>query len=378
MNLLEIFKPGTHTDATGRTITFTADDLKKTAAAYDPEKYEAPLVVGHPRTDAPAYGWTKSLSFAEDRLRAEPDQVEAQFAELVNAGRFKKISSKFWLPDAPGNPVPGVYYLHHIGFLGAAAPAVKGLKSASFAADEEGLVEFTGWSDRENAGLWRRFREWLIGKFGADEADKVVPAWAIETLEDEARSPEQPVEAATAYSAPLTEENVMTQEEIAAKEAEFSQREKTLNDREAAFAEREETIKKQELSARKAEHAAFCAGLVKEGKLLPKQQAFAVEFMAGLSSEQTVEFAGGDTVKKTSPLEGFKAFLSAMPKVIEFAEIAGGKDDLPTAGTAGEKLTVLTRQKMAENKELTYSAAFCEVQTEHPDLAQAYAAEITG
>ncbi|OYW21050.1 MAG: hypothetical protein B7Z43_11640, partial [Sphingomonas sp. 12-62-6] len=43
-------------------------DLAATAAAYDPAKFEAPIVVGHPALDAPAYGWVRGLAFAEGTL----------------------------------------------------------------------------------------------------------------------------------------------------------------------------------------------------------------------------------------------------------------------------------------------------------------------
>lgn len=75
----------------------------------------------------------RSLAAGDDGLNAEPHQVDPEFAEMVNAGRFKKISASFYTPDAPNNPVPGVYYLRHVGFLGAQPPAVKGLKQAEFA-----------------------------------------------------------------------------------------------------------------------------------------------------------------------------------------------------------------------------------------------------
>ena len=133
---IQIFKPGRHTALSGQALEFSAADLSASAAAYDPTKSEAPIVVGHPALDAPAYGWVKSLAFADGALDAEPDQVDAAFAEMVAAGRFKKISASFFMPDAANNPVPGVYYLRHVGFLGAAAPAVKGLRNPSFAADE--------------------------------------------------------------------------------------------------------------------------------------------------------------------------------------------------------------------------------------------------
>jgi hypothetical protein len=59
---------------------------------------------------------------------------------MVNAERFNRISASFFLPDAPNNPVRGAYYLRHVGFLGAAAPAVKGLRKPQFSADSAGVI----------------------------------------------------------------------------------------------------------------------------------------------------------------------------------------------------------------------------------------------
>ena len=77
--------------------------------------------------------------------------MDAAFAETVAAGRFKKIFASFYSPDAPANPVPGVYYLRHVGFLGAQPPAVTGLRSPEFADNEAGVVEFADWGDLKNA-----------------------------------------------------------------------------------------------------------------------------------------------------------------------------------------------------------------------------------
>jgi hypothetical protein len=133
---LEIFKPGQHIASNGRTFNFTEADVSATARAYSPELHAAPLVVGHPAMDDPAYGWTQSLAFADHKLTALPVDVDPAFAELVNSRRYSKISAAFYHPDSPVNPVPGVYYLRHVGFLGAHPPAVQGLKSPSFASGD--------------------------------------------------------------------------------------------------------------------------------------------------------------------------------------------------------------------------------------------------
>ncbi len=132
LKTIAIFRTGTHTAMNGETLDFTATDLAAMVAAYDVGRHEAPLVVGHPATNAPAYGWVKNVLLDGEVLYAEIHQVDPGFAEMVNAGRFKKISASFYIPESPNNPHPGVYSLRHVGFLGAQPPAIKGLPDAVF------------------------------------------------------------------------------------------------------------------------------------------------------------------------------------------------------------------------------------------------------
>lgn len=189
MKPLHIFKPGTHTAMCGTSFNFTESDLTATVAAYNPSLHEAPMVIGHPQHGAPAAGWVKSLSATAQGLIAEPQQVDATFAEQVAKGSYKKISASFYHPDAANNPVPGVYYLRHVGFLGAQPPSVKGLRPIELADDEQGVIEFSDHGHYLSADLWRRFREWLIGQFNKDTADQVAPSWAIDSLAETARQP---------------------------------------------------------------------------------------------------------------------------------------------------------------------------------------------
>ncbi|WP_345193193.1 hypothetical protein, partial [Kistimonas scapharcae] len=179
MKPIHIFRSGTHTDSTGITTRFSEEAIKASVAAYNPTLHEAPIVVGHPKDNGPAYGWVSQLRFDEHGLEAEPHQIDADFEELVKAGRYKKISASFYTPDSPNNPVPGVYYLRHVGFLGAQPPALKGLKPVSFNEQEEGLLEFSAPYDTLTiASVFRRLREFLIDKFSREEADEVIASWA--------------------------------------------------------------------------------------------------------------------------------------------------------------------------------------------------------
>ncbi|GCL64325.1 peptidase [Pseudaquabacterium pictum] len=327
LDQVEIFRPGRHVAMSGQVIEFTAADVEAIATAYDPAVHEAPHVVGHPTTDGPAYGWVRALGVnAAGRLCVTSSrQVEPQFAELVGAGRFKKRSASFYPPGHPGNPKPEGYYLKHVGWLGATPPAVKGLAD-NFAAPEEGLVEFAGWDDEVNAGLWRRMREWFIGQFGADTADKVIPAWDVDTLQREAMRPEPELIPApnptTAYAegapAVTTATTAADQAAITARQAELDAREAALQSREAAQA----ALVKQ---ARSAGIAAFCDGLVQQGRLLPAERARIVAFMEGLPDDaEVIEFADGDPAKpvKSPALEVFQAFLKGLPPRVEFSELA--------------------------------------------------------
>lgn len=133
---LEIFRAGTHVDMFGRAVTFSDEGLTMSAAAYDARIRTAPLVIGHPDGDSPSYGQVRRLRRHRDRLVAESEFAPA-LAELYRRGSYKKVSASFYRPFSPRNPVPGSYYLRHVGFLGAMPPAVKGLAPVTSFSDNQ-------------------------------------------------------------------------------------------------------------------------------------------------------------------------------------------------------------------------------------------------
>jgi hypothetical protein len=292
---LQIFRVGKHTSTDGRELDFTEADLRKMALVYDPGKHEAPLVVGHPKTDDPAYGWVRSLHFAEPVLVAEPAQVDLQFQEMVNAGRFNKVSASFYLPDSPQNPVQGAYYLRHVGFLGATAPAVKGLRSASFSAGDEGLVS---------------------------------------------------VEFAAPAPAPAPAPGAAAGADLAAREA-------ALAAREAELARKEQAA---ELAARMADRCAFAEKLEREGRLLPRDRAGLVAFLAGL--EGTLEFADAEgKPAKQDTLAWAKDFFARLPVQVSFGEHCSPEEPpLPVDFSAPAGATVDPAGLALHRRALAYQA----------------------
>lgn len=272
---IEVFRAGSHVDMAGRQHAFTRDDLVALAQSYNAAAEEAPIVVGHPRDDLPAYGWIKRLTVRGDTLVAQPHQVEPQFAAMVRDGRFKKVSVSFWSPEHPSNPTPGRLALKHVGFLGAAPPAVAGLKAAAFAADDQSA---------------------------AFELDFAASREEIDMPND----------------------NPGADADLAARQAEFAAREEALKAREAAFVA-------AAAEARQADIDAFLSGLVSAGKLAPGSKAEFASFMASLD-DGTIDFSAE---RKVSPLNWFKSVLASAEPLIKFgAHAAAGPlpaDDDPQA-----------------------------------------------
>lgn len=288
---IEIFRAGRHVDDQGVPHDFTQADLDSIAATYDPVRHEAPLTVGHPQHDRPAYGWVAGVRSAGGRLSITHRDVEPQFAEMVVQRRFPKRSTAFYPPEHPKNPTPGRWYLRHVGFLGAQPPAVSGLKeiTAQFSDDAAGLVCF---SEAGAAG---------------SQSTSVQES----TMTEEEKAAIERAEKAEAKAKDAAEAKDRAEAKAAAAENALAQ-----------FAE-------QQRSQRHASHVAFCEGLAAvegehAGLLLPKDVQVAVAALDALADAQPVEFAEGDVTRKVSVLEWLKAHLASRAPVVQFGEFAPG------------------------------------------------------
>ena len=356
----------------GAALAFSESDLLATVKAYDPAVHEAPLVVGHPKTDDPAFGWVKSLSFADGMLSAEPDQVDAAFAELVNDGKFKKVSASFYTPDSPSNPVPGVYYLRHVGFLGAQPPAVKGMKSASFADNEEGVIEFADWDQMTISNLFRKLREYIIGKDGLEAADSALPNYEIESLQINAVRENEPQVAN--YIEPNSTGDEMNDQDKAkmakleADNAALTAKNAAHEAKAVAFAEAEQA---QKTAAIHTENTNFAEGLIKAGKLLPVNKHSTVALLNSLSNDEAVlEFGEADKKVSKTPLAIYKEQLEAAPKLVEFGEKGGAdgaeiKDISEDADAMAFEAVAFTESEKAAGRVVNAAQAIEHVKNKH-------------
>lgn len=331
---IHIFRPGRHTSMQGATIDFGESDLIATAKAYDPTRHEAPLVIGHPRADAPAWGWVGGLTADEGGLFATPRQLDPAFAEMVRAGRFKKVSASFYTPDSPHNPVPGVYYLRHVGFLGAQPPAVKGLAPVpvNFAEGDtdEGCVSFDFAESpgllRWLADLFRGLREYVVEKDGAETADRAIPSYAVSGLQEMAAA-----SAAQAAEIPAFAENLPPKKEHTMQKQETPPAENIdFAETKARADELERKVAYLTGIARKERASRVVDKVLADGRLTPAQSVGLADFMAGLDEEGTFDFAedGGKTTSM-SPAAFMAAFLERLPKQVDFSEAAPGGEEAP-------------------------------------------------
>ena len=302
MQPIHIFRAGKQTASCGTTIVFTEDDVLATAAAYDPAVHEAPLVVGHPEQEDPAYGWVSQLLAQDGNLYATPTQVNADFAELVQAGAYKKVSASFYPPNHPNNPTPGVYALRHVGFLGAQPPAVKGLKATQF----------------------------------ADALDCPV---FVELELDFADPSPKPFTPSTPPTPVL--ENTVTPEEAAALQAQNTALTEQLTAARTQADKDRAALQAQAATANTATHAAFAETLVAAAKVPATFKAFLVATLDHLeppvAEGGTPAFASFGEGEATQTLaQGFKGFLSALPDRVAFGEQASRERAAAESGAASE------------------------------------------
>ncbi len=366
--LIEIFKTGTHVDSAGNVRTWTEKDLDAIVSKYNPANHEAPVVIGHPKDNAPAFGWVEGLERKGSVLYAKLKDLVPEFVEAVKKGLYKKRSISLY-PDMT---------LRHVGFLGAMPPAVKGLADVAFSEADAVTIEFADYRVNIVGGIFRRLREWLIEKFDPDTADRIVSNWEVEELQREIKEPEM-------MSAAFNEEGGQEMDKVKELEAKLREKEIALSEfveknkaKEDEVARLRKELDEKKSEQRRAEFKLFCEGLIKEGKLTPAMSPAVLDFMEILHAAGEYEFAEGDAKVKAQYVEKFKTFLSGLPKQVEFSEIATkdrvveskGKDTSHNfSGKVDDERLEIHRQAMefVEKEGISYRDAVYKVITAKED-----------
>jgi hypothetical protein len=354
---IEIFRAGDYSNQGKASIS--RNDLQRVVNNYDPEYHEAPVCIGHPQEDAPAYGWIDRLSLQGDTLLAKEKDVDPAFAELRRQRKFKKRSAAFY-QDADGQ----VIGLRHVGWLGAQPPAVKGLRDMAFADGEKHYIELDfGEEDfmpeekktapASEPTVREQIRAFFSEMFGAKQA--ATPATFTES------DVERIVNAAVA---PLQEKLTAVETDAKAQQTKF--------------AERETAIAAGETKQRATD---AINRLRANGRWIPAfdKMGLSAIFSEMAKSDASLEFGEGDQKKSGTMLDLLVTFLEGLPKIVPTDRVYNGATPAKPGSAqftegrgvhADANSIALTdaAKKIQAEKKLSFAEALTEATQEHPEL----------
>ena len=382
---IDILRTGSWRDMRGTEATFSGGDLDAIVAATraaDP----APVVVGHPAADAPAYAWVQDVRRVGDRLQARLRDIDGAFRSAVEAGRYTGRSV------ALVAGAEGALRIRHLGFLGGRAPAVDGLAPTQFAGAGDAVRTYTFAADemqrsvyRTIASMFRSMREWIIERDGAEQADRIVPDRNLGIIEDAGRediaafagaSDTQPLTVARSTPQALDHDTAGREKHVAGgihsadtepsgdsdmsgtKGAGTGATDLDLAARAAELDAREAVL--DALEAHRAADAAV-APHVEAGRVLPAERAGLTALLASLPADDaegaTLVFAGADdgAEERQPPRKWLLAFVAALPSRVDYRELAGA--DTAPAGDGGDARQSAKEQSRAARELIALAAA---------------------
>lgn len=345
---VEVFRVGKQTDSAGNTDEWTKSDLDKIVSNYNTGKHEAPVVIGHPKENAPAFGWVEELKADGNMLYAKFKQLIPEFVDAVSQGLYKKRSISLY-PDLT---------LRHVGFLGAMPPAVKGLADIKFNANEELInIDFEENlnSDTKEDIIDNSTKTEIKDLRDTSKGDKKVS----EDLKKQKEELEKKLEKAFSENQKLAEKV-----EEAQKKSNFAE------EAEGRLKQIEAQLEAEKRKNRIAEFKEYVNKLHNDGKIVTDTQNVVIDLMEALNGVGNFNFSDGSK----PALDKFKTYLEAQPQLVNFNEELVKKDKRTTK-TADEQLNALALDK-AKEKNISFSEAMGLAQLANPDLAQAAAIEM--
>lgn len=324
---IAIARTGTFQDSEGRDQTFNAADLDAIAANYDPARLEAPLVFGHPKDSAPAYGWVTGLKRDGHKLLARLAQVPGEVRELVGKGRYRYVSMSL---------TPDRKTLRHVGLLGAVPPAIDGLGPVELAGEPGIIINVTSEDHAAREGGAPRGGSEAATAFAASDSERRTGR-ATERHQKEGGDMPTPEE--------LQQQIGALQQQLEALKAENAKLKSQL---EESGKGKEEAEKKAESAA--AEFAAYKSAvevkdretrvdaLIAAGKLEPAKREETLSFAAALAAVTVpVNFSAPDgKAEQVTAQEKFFRDLEARQPDARFLDFAAYAP-LPAHAAASEQ-----------------------------------------
>ncbi len=281
----EIFRAGDY----GAKGKYTDADLDQMVVNFNSSD-QVPIVVGHPGTDSPAWGWLAAVKRAGSVLLGKVGELHKDFARALSENKFRNRSVR--IARTAAGPK-----LLHLGFLGATLPQVEGLKQTA---------QFSGDGDRVDYGFD------LPGQ--ADNSK---------------------------------EKTMLTEEQAAQLQADLKKAQDDLAAEKAARQADKEAADQKAGEAKGAEFAAWVeTEMVATGKLPAGRRDEVTAFMRSLPDGDTDDFsfAADGATKSVRPVAWFKDFVKGLPAAEFTRELpAGETKDFSRSGKK-EKLVDLSHK----------------------------------
>ena len=324
MKYFEVFKAGNYPQG-----KFTKEEVQELAKNYDPSFCEAPITLDHEQK-GPAYGWVDKLKEEDGMLKASFKDLSDDLKEFVNKGKYKKISVEIYRELEGKKP-----YLKAVSFLGASIPQVKGMKPVEFKEGESETYIFeTEVSDEtpENTTEEIESLKNTIKDLEKQVADFKEKAQNKETIKD--------------LKTQVKNLNV----ELA-----------KFKDQAANKDELAKELQDLKTTIRDKDFNEFIDSKISAGILTPANKDAVLSILQDL-----------DNVKKfdesSNSINQFKEFISALPKQVEFDEIAQKnakkktEEELKYADADEESLEIFKQaQTIAQEENISFREALLKI-----------------
>ena len=321
MKYFEVFKAGNYPQG-----KFTQAEVQELAKNYDPSFCEAPITLDHEQK-GPAYGWVDKLKEENGKLKATFKDLSDDLKEFVNKGKYKKISVEIYRELEGKKP-----YLKAVSFLGASIPQVKGMQAVEFKEGESDVYIFEAEVEEDNdAEEIENLKSTIadlkgqVAKFKEDAKKNT----EIKSLKEQVKD--------------LTLELAKFKDEAAGKD------------------ELAKELKEIKENLRTKDFNEFIEQHISQGILTPANKDAVFSILCDL-----------DNIKKfdatSDSIDTFKSFISALPKQVEFDEIAKKKatkkedEALKYADADEESLEIFREAKaLAEAENITFKDALLKI-----------------
>jgi hypothetical protein len=374
---MAIGKVGKWTDKNNQSVSIDEKYLDEVVSNTNPE--DVKFVIEHPKYNKIGFGKTSALKRVGELLFALPKEVNEDFKNAVNAGELpgrsmtinkatKKLLDISFLPPEIDPAIDGLGAYSFQSSIASSSEDVEvfylqsGLQDneSHFAEVDNDLIQFAqaemsgyGWSRIKD--LAANLREFILVKFGKEEADQVVSRNMINDLDTPPRIfiKDEP-KITNSFSKNKNEEEMdLSKIDLykvdpnikAALESLNAENQKLKTDYDAKNVELQAataTITKAESEKIEAEVLQFCSSEKIARKILPAKKDRAVRFLTAQKEKGVLEFSLADGKKENfDAFEFAKELIENLPDAIDTNEFASSK-------TAAEQTNLSDAQKVGK------------------------------